>query len=418
MKKFFSFVVDILFVTTFFLFTLLIGLVIIYYRTYDLAVLNEIIQNNLAQAAIGIYAILNVCLLIYFVIIPFFLHATIGEFAFKLTYAPKEKVNILSVFMRNIVGFVWNILLFPYTIYAFFFKKQAFKPWLSGYSLESEEKFQKPRLGFPLLGIFSIIFFGILAFGIYLYQTSPIAFIEPYIDHKKQVEGYIKQSAYSNAAVSLQKFKQYKGESSDYFYYNCIIESHIKEEDPNSITACDQALEKNSGNQERTITILANKANLLRVNYKPAESLKIYDELWTKYNVRSFDMVNYVYLLDSQEKRDQASTVLGELYKEFKNKQELDVIQQTYFAELYYNLEKYQEALEIYTGLIQDSQKYNIAPMQLGEIYYKQGQCYYHIKKNTEAKAAFTKVKELNPDYTDQADAYIIEIDFRSKLKK
>jgi tetratricopeptide (TPR) repeat protein len=332
-------------------------------------------------------------------------------------YTPIEKVTVWTVLLRNTIGTLWSILVFPYNIFAFFAKKPAFNEWFSGITLEAVKGRQKSsKLGIFLSIVSTLAMVSIIGFSVYLYQVGPLNFIEGYINHERLVKDYISKSGYGAAENALEKYKKYSGETSSYWYYKCLIDGH-QDTDEASLATCTTAEEQNKADETKSREILVVKANLLRVNYKPQESLAIYEKLWNDYSIRTFDMVNYVYLLESLDQQAKSLEVLNELYKTLSNSRTMDTIQQMFFAELYYNVEKYDDAIALYTQLLEQTEQRGLTEQILGDIYYKLGQSYYHQNKFDLAKEAFTKAKEKNVDYTDSADAYIIEIDFRNRKR-
>ncbi|GEM_PF-2989855 len=414
-----SWKVALLFDTVFFFITfvsvLLIIVVILYYRTYDLAILNDILRNSINEALLVLYATLFGVILFYFVIIPRIIFSTLGQFITKKVYVPKEKIGFLSLFLRNIVGTLWAVILFPYTLFALVTRKKTIPDWISGIPLVGEPFRYRMKRGIFLFLVYSVLTIGIGSFGVYVFQLGPTSFIEKYINHERQVQFYISSSGYTAARVSLEKYKKFNGETDNAWYYSCIIEGHLELTEA-SVKICETASTKNlSNDQKRDIMVI--QANLLRSTDKHEEAVTLYKTLWETLNIRTFDMVNYVYLLDATGDTEKSAKVLDELYTALDTTSVLNTIQEVYFAELYYNLASYQEAYDIYDAEIKKKEINSLSETTMADLYYGKGQCLHHLGKYLEAKEAFIAAKTANSDYTDSADTYIIEIDFRSKKR-
>lgn len=417
MKKIFAAVIDFLFFLTFLASLLIAGIAALYIYTQDLSVINDILRADVFKAIVVAYISLFLIIFVNYVLIPFFLKSTIGEYLMGFRYTPLEKVTVWTVLLRNTIGALWNIIALPYNLVAMFIKKPTFNEWFSGITLEAVKGRQKSsRLGIVLSGLSIVSMLGIIGFSIYLYNVGPFNFLERFINHERLVQDYIQKSGYGAAENALEKYKKYNGETSSYWYYKCQIDGHQNTDNEESVTTCETAAEQNKVDETRSRDILVIKANLLRVNQKPQESLAIYKKLWDEYKVRTFDMVNYVFLLESLDQKEQSVAVLNELYQTLSQSTgTMDTIQQMFFAELYYNVELYDDAVGLYTQLLEQTEQRGLTEIIIGDIHYKLGQCYYHQEKFDQAKEAFTQAKEHNPDYTDSADAYIIEIDFRNR---
>ena len=408
-----SFIID----TLFFLFTYVLALfviiVVVYLQQHDLAVINEILRNNINESLIVLYSLFFIMMFKYYVIIPRIIHSTIGQFFIRRVLIPKEKITGWGVFMYYMMGGLWSLVLFPYTIFALLFNKKRIPELLSGLKVDLDPQRYKMQRGWFFALIYVLLFIASGAYVGYIVQTGPTAYIEQFIDHEKQIKQYISASTYTPARLSLQKYQKYSGETDQYWYYSCVIEGHLDLTEA-TLTICDTAETKNlSEDQKKNILVL--RANLLRSLQREEESLALYQKLWDEMSVKTFDMINYVYLLDAKGDRENSSKVLDELFATLGT-EEINTVQMLFFAELYYNLENYNKALEIYEGEIAKLSEETSETIK-GELYYKQGLTLYHLGEYAKATEAFTSAKTANPDYTDSADAYIIQIEFSSKKK-
>lgn len=417
-KRILAFLLDLVAIISMWGTSLIASIAILYLYTKDLAVLNDLLKTQLYGIIIFVYAMLGVVILIYSVIIPTFLKSTVGEFLFGFIYMPNttQKPNFLRILVRNTVGAIWNVMAFPYNIFAIIKKRRQFVDFFSGLTLTAQPGRLKSRLGLVLsvvTGIF-IMFFALTS--VYLYQTGPFVAMEQFINHEKQVNLYLSKPSYAAAANSLEKYKKYNGETDSYFYYKCSIESH-QDATEAILATCNTALDKNSSNKDRKVELLGIKADLLRGLEKNAEALTVYADLWTNYSIRTFDMVNYIYLINDSGKPDEAFAKLEELYKSLTQSGKVESVQKLFFADIYYNLKKYDGALVIINELIDNKEADGLNQASLGDTYFKQGENLYYKNDLTGAKTAFTKAKENNPDLTDSAETYLNDISFKLKKK-
>ncbi|MCC7304277.1 hypothetical protein IT418_02590 [bacterium] len=407
MKRLLGILLDTLFFISFNAVAAVTALVIIYAKEQDISIINMYLQTALIPTMLIGYGAFMLNYLVYFWIIPSFLKQTVGQRLAGTSFQSEHKIGLWRVFLKTIVGRFWDLLLFPYTIFAAVTKRAIISTSLSGVVVSKIEKKPTKSL-YTLTTLFSLFLVGTLAVSTYVYRTGVTPIMERYTNYEKLVNELIEKLAYQDAAGVLEKYKQYHGDNENYSFYKCVIDSNLSTE-PTVQELCNTALEKNAGNKDRVKKILSEQAKVYAANdqYKDAEAL--YAKLWTEYSDRSLDMKNYVVVLSELGKNQEATEILKELAKQIDQNDELAVRDLGNLYERIGNtdlaLEQYQKALTLV-----ESSNQSLA----GELNYNIGVIQYNKAKYSEAQANFEKAKELNKDFAEPADSYIILI---SKLK-
>ncbi len=402
LKRILAYIIDVLFFLGCVGSALAAAIVIIYLQSHDISVINELLQTSLTWTMIGVYAGLVAIYFFYYWILPVFFKGTVGQALFKLSFVPQEKVNLISVFFKNIAGMFWDVLLFPYTVFAWVTKRATISTKMSGLSIADRQ--DKMKLPFYLvLGLMVIYLLATIGMGIYVYQTGVPTLMERYTDYGKQVATLIDKEAFQDAEASLVKYKQYQGETNDYWFSSCIIQGNLGTEQT-TLDLCSTALEKNKGNvaREQQITVIQGRIQATNGNFAEAEVL--YAKLWNDYMVRTLDMKDYVAVLSEVGKTKEASAVLTEIAKNVPadnysvSKDIADLYERLGNPDL--ALTKYHEIL----ASIPEGTNVDIA----GELHYNIGVALYKKGKNADAKAEFEKARTMNPDFAEASDSYLI----------
>lgn len=414
-KRIGAFFVDLFLFVSFVWFILVLVLVVIYMSTHDLAVINEMMKTNMRELLWAVYGLFLFLLFLYFVAIPLALKGTIGETLFGLTYAPKERFNLLSMLAYRFFGILWDIILFPYSLFALIRKTPFISEWLSGLTITKVTPIKRPGSFTFVAGFFALLFIFASTSGVLLYKNGVVSVIERFTDHEKQTQFYIDQRAFTTAELSLEKYKIYNGENSTYRYFKCIITGQDAE-DLTALPLCTQVLTEVSQDKERSIAVLTVLAELNNESGNPEEALKHYKMLWTDYGVRDFNMTSYVKGLSESNQAEEALKVMNELYNAMKEKKELTSQEKMLFAGMYNTIGAEKEAIAIYTEVIShEEQSQDADIMFLGTVYMNTAYAYYQSGDYTNAKKYFILAKEKNPDLQNEADTYIIDI---TKFKK
>lgn len=346
--------------------------------------------------------------LFYFWILPTLLKQTIGQRLTGTSFTSEKKVSLLRVFLKTIIGRFWDILFFPYTLFAAIKKRSLISTKLSGIVVSKRES--PPTKGLYFVLIFFIAFFiATLAGGTYIYKTGITPIMERYTNYEKQVKTLIEKLAYQDAAAALEKYKQQHGEDQNYSYYHCAIEANLSTE-LTSIELCKAALEKNNSDIERVKALTSQMAKVYAANSDYTNAELLYSKLWNEYQDRSMDMKNYVMVLSEAGKGKEATAILTTLAQAIPTD---DPIALRDLGNLYERIGNIDLAFETYQKavlLINEGVNQSLA----GELHYNIGVIYYTKGKYTEATENFNKAKELNKDYAEPVDSYIILI---SKLK-
>lgn len=408
MKRLLGTILDLLFFISLNAVVAIKGLVILYLQENDISILNVYLQTQLVPTLLIIYAVFTFNYFLYFWIIPSFLKQTVGQRLAGTSYFSEHKIGLWRVFLKTIVGKFWDVVLFPYTLFAYFTKRPIISTRLSGVAVSKVEKKAGKGL-YILTAIFSLYLIATLGIGTYIYKTGVTPIMERYTNYEKQVTELIEKLAYQDSLGALEKYKQYHGENENYAYYNCIINANLSTEQ-SSFDLCKIASEKNSGSTERMKVIISEEAKIHAANddYKEAESL--YEKLWNEYQDRSMNMKNYVVVLSELGKNKEATEILNELAKQIPTDDSLAIRD---LGNLYERIGSTDLALEKYTAALAITDGDENQALA-GELHYSIGVIQYNKAKYTEAQASFEKAKELNKDFAEPADSYIILI---SKLK-
>lgn len=408
MKRIIGLLIDIIFFISFVGVTVLACLYFIFSKERDISIINVYLQTELVRSMLFVYIGFTVLYFVYYWLLPTLFKQTIGQRLAGTMYESEKKITLWRVFLKTIIGRFWDLVLFPYTIFVSIKKRPIISTRLSGIAvIHSEVKPTKAL--YVATFIFTFYLMMTLAAGTYVYKTGLTPLMEKYTNYEKQVVALIDKLAYQDASVSLAKYKQYHGEDSNYSYFLCLIEANLNTE-LTSLETCKKAQEANATDLTRVKSILIQEAKIYAANdmYKEAEAL--YVKLWNDYQDRSIDMKNYVVVLSELGKGKEATEVLNEIAKLVPTS---DVIAQRDLANLYERIGNIDLAFQKYKAtilLIPEGENQMLA----GELYYNIGVIYYTKGKYTEATASFEKAKELNKDFAEPVESYIILI---SKLK-
>lgn len=402
LKRILAFVIDLLFFLGCIGSALAAGIVCIYLQSRDISIVNIYLQTALTWTLIAVYTGFVIIYFVYYWIIPTFLKGTVGQTLFKLSLQPQEKATIISVFQKNIAGMFWDILLFPYTIFALLTKRATISTRMSGLTLL--ERTDKVKLPFYiLLGLMILYLLATIGIGAYVYKTGLTNLMEQYTDYSKQVTMLIDKEAFGDAATMLEKYKQYNGETNDYWFYSCLIQGNLGVEQT-TLDLCTTALEKNKDDKAKVQQLVTVQARIQAANGNYAEAEVLYARLWNEYMVRTLDMKDYVAVLSEVGKSKEAATVLTEIAANVPadnysiNKDIADLYDRLGNTDL--ALTKYQEILKS----IPEGTNVDIA----GELHYNIGVSLYKKGKNAEAKKEFEAARAMNPDFAEASDSYLI----------
>jgi len=403
MKKIFAFILDLLFFlsTTFVLFS--ISLVGIYTKEKDISVINTVLQTNLIPSLLWTYGVLVALYVFYTVILTRLLGATVGQKLLGLSLQPKENRSIRRIFMYSFFGPFWAILLFPYSLFALITKKDSITFRLSGLKLQKIEGRLSIRATL-FTSLFALMLIATAGISTYVYKAGITQIIEQYTDYKKQTEILIDKLAFKDALVTLAKYKQYHGETSDYAYLNCLINGNLSTTSA-SLEICAKAKESNT-TEERTLQILIIEARILSANGNYAEAVTKYEELWTTRGIHTIDMKDYVIVLNEMGKNDVALKVVDEIAKGVN---ETDLNAQIEVGQLYERVNKLDVAQKTYETVLSRIKEGEQTEL-MGEVVFNIAVIQYKAGKYPEAKLNFEKAKTLNKDFSDDADSYIILI--------
>lgn len=408
MKRFLGFLLDVLFFISFLGVIALVALILIYFQEKDISIINTYLQTDLTRTMLVAYSTMFLGYLVYFWLLPVALKQTIGQRLAGTSYQSEGKITTGRVFLKTIVGRFWDILLFPYTLYAAFKNKASISTKLSGIVITHRDIPASKGLYASTL-LFTVFLIATFGIGTYLYRTGITPIMERYTNYEKQVMSLIENLAYQDAAAVLEKYKQQKGENEHYWYYHCVIEANITT-DLSSLAVCQRAQDLNAASNDRLKGIISQEAKVYAANSEYEKAAEKYALLWNNYQDRTMDMKNYVVVLSELGKGKEANDILTELMKSTKLD---DPIVLRDLGNLYERIgnadiamQQYQEGLAI----LKDGENLSLA----GELHYSIGVIYYNKGKYTEATDSFNKAKELNKDYAEAVDSYIILI---SKLK-
>lgn len=408
MKRLLGLFIDVVFFTSFIAVTLVGALYALYRQENDISIINVLLQTDLTRTLLFVYGGLVVLYLLYFWIIPTLLKQTIGQRLAGTTFTAEKRVSFGKVFLKTIVGRFWDILFFPYTFFALIKKRTLVSTKISGITISHKE--HAPTKGLYLaLAFFVVFLMATLAGGTYVYKTGITPIMERYTNYEKQVKTLIEKLAYQDAAAALEKYKQQRGEDANYSFYHCAIEANLSTELA-SIDICKAAIEKNNSDIERVKTLTSQIAKVYAANSDYANAEALYSKLWNEYQDRSMDMKNYVMVLSEAGKGKEATAILTVLAQSIPTE---DPIALRDLGNLYERIGNTDLAFETYQKavlLIKESENQSLA----GELHYNIGVIYYTKGKYTEATENFNKAKELNKDYAEPVDSYIILI---NKLK-
>lgn len=402
MKRLFAWIIDIVFYMSMLFSAAVIVLADIYNIEHDITIINSHLQTALMPTLLIAYGVIVLIYLLYFVAIPVKLKGTVGQRLVGLMYSSQNKLSVINIFLKVIVGRFWELILFPYSIFLKIKKKDSLSTSLSKVVLvETKEKARKTF--YFLLAVFSILFIGALGVSTYVYKTGLTPIVEGLTDYQKQVEKAISINAYPDAEASLQKYKEYNGETVDYKYYNCVISSNLTTEIENT-DICKAAFEANADNDKRMAEMTLLQAKTYAINEQYEDALVEYQLSWEKYNDRTMDMVGYIVVLSELDKKNIKETIT-ELSK---NVDMTDASIAKDIAELYARINANQEAIDVYQVLYENLED---GTSVKGEIAYSLGELLYSEKKYQKAKAKFLDAKEFNKDFAEAAESYIILID-------
>jgi tetratricopeptide (TPR) repeat protein len=403
MKKLAASIIDLLFFVSLLFVSLLFAVVIIYSRERDISLINTLLQTELTPTLLIAYAVITVLFIVYAVVLPTVLGATVGQKLFNYTLMPKANRNLFTVFMYTIVGSFWKGVLFPYSIFLAIKKRPQLNSRLSTLELlPSEGKMSVPVI---IASVFFTVALVVTAgFSTYIYRAGLAEMIEKYTDYEKQTVTLIEKQAFQDASNTLEKYKQYNGETASYFYYKCEILGNLSTEETN-IEVCTKATELNKDDKRaQVITLMI--ARTLAANGKYADAEKKYAELWTTYEVRTLDMKDYVVVLSELGKAKDATAILTEVAK---NVSETDYLGLKDIAILYERVGNLDLALTTYQNIIKSIPENSNVEL-VGETNYYIGVIQYKKAKYADAKKSFEAAKTLNKDFAEPADSYIILI--------
>ena len=410
MKRFIGFLLDTVFYISFLFSIGVIGIFLIYTYNQDISILNVFLQTKLIESLLIVYGAIVLCTLVYDWIIPYFIGQTLGQKLMGNMYDASGKPSLFAVFMKSFIGKFWDILLFPYSIFAGLTKRDLISKKLSGITVINDSKDSKKSGLYAVTIVFVLFLVSTLGIGTYIYKTGIGPIMERYTDYKKQTESLVASLAYQDAANALLKYKQYHGEDADYSYYHCIIEANL-DTSLDNLPLCKTASDTNAGNPDRQQAILLLEAKVYAANSDYTQAETFYATLWNEKNLRTLEMKDYVVVLSELGKNKEAAEVLTEVAKLV---QPTDTVAMRDIALLYErvgNLDAAAAQLQVALGTVKDGSNQDLA----GELNYYIGVIQYKKGKYTDAKASFEAAKTLNKDYSEPADSYIILI---SKLAK
>lgn len=401
-KKLFAWIIDFSLFLSLFILVGINALVIVYLVEKDISVINVLLQTQLIPTLLVIYVAFILLFTIYTVLWTRILRATPGQRIMKLGYSG-EKLNFFTIFLKNTIGAFWDIVLLPYALIALFTKKPMPSITLSGLTV-SEIK-QRYTKGHWITLCIALLFIGsAAAVGYKIYTVTPAYLFQKYTDYQKQTNALVKAMAFRDAAVSLEKYKEFHGEDSEYIYFHCIIEGNLSTSQE-SLPLCEQALESTTA-PERKQAILLVKARIYAAHYNYTQAETLYAQLWNEFSLRTLDMRDYVVVLSELGKNKEAAVIIGEIATNIPS---TDLIAKRDIAILYERVAAIDLALETYQKVLGDipaNEKLDL----VGELNYRIGVILYQQGKKADSKQYFETAKELNKDFAEAADSYIILI--------
>ncbi len=406
MRKFLAVLLDSLIVISLLLAILILFFVVYIKQTNNILDLSQVIADNLNFYILASYFILLTVLVFYFVIVPLLLDSTFGQFIMGLKLAPQERKSIANVFLFYFSSIILNILLLPISLYCILFKKCLISYKLTGLKLIvfKESKFIRFLLAI-FIGILPVITFSV----VYRVYKDPVSVITRFIDYKKYTQRALELKDYQTISTLLENYKAKYGEDDEYFIYKCVADAHVSlnlDNIENVIKTCNKASSVAKNNNEKIEVLLA-KINIYDFMKDLDQEKKLYETLWTKYNYRGIEMLNYIGILAKSDTK-KAKKYLQE-WESSNNVSSFNIKNIYSVAELYFDLKEYNKALNLYT-LILNKAKSNA---EKAGASFRIGECYYQLKNYKKAKEYFLQAKKLDDHYTNLVESYIIDMNIK-----
>jgi len=409
MKRIIGFILDLLFFVSFLAVLLMLASYILYKQDNDISIINVLLQSHLLYTLLAGYVLLFIAYLSYYWILSTLLKQTLGQRLSGTIFTSEKKIGLWRVFLKNIIGNFWDIVLFPYTLFAAITKRPLISARLSGITVKKADHKSSAGVMFVTL-VFALFIMATVGVGTYVYRTGITQLMERYTDYEKQTQNLIEKFAYQDAALVLEKYKQYNGEDNNYVYYHCIIEGNLSTEIW-ALDLCTLAMEKNASNTDRIKVLLSEQAKLYAANDQYVDAEKIYARLWNEFQDRSLNMKNYVAVLSELGKSKEAADVLAEIAKLIPSNDTLGLRD---LGNLYERITQPDLALAKYSQALSTIADDKANQSLAGELHYYIGVLQYNKTKYSDAQTSFEQAKTLNKDFADSSDSYIILI---SKLK-
>ncbi len=402
MRKILGFILDVIFLSGLWGFSLLTAVVFILKRTADILELLTKLEQNFDIFLAATYAFMLMLALIYFVFISLFLRATPGQYIAGLGLAPAERVNLWCLFLRFLGGII-DIVLFPISLILALLGKATFAARLSGLYLTSTSRLLLTRI------LVLLICAGCTATAFYAGSFAikhPHDVITKFIDYRKYVRSALILRDYETVLNLLDAYKQKYGEDKDYDFFRCVALAHLGRN--NAENVC-RALNLAKYPKDDQIRILLAQIKIADRSGNLKKELDLYKKLWDKYGYRGPEMLEFIKLVASQE--DQAYA--GSLLKEWLRKNPVEKLKPSVLlsvGEIYFQIGEYDKAILVYKYVLEKLQ----SKLSKASVYFRIGECYYQKGDTTEALKYFNKAKALDKNYTDLVESYIIDM----KLKK
>jgi len=400
------------------MFLILLELLIAFWISYsgkgDLFLVLNSLQKGLSGFAIFLYSLIAFTILVYFWLVPYFFKSTIGKGIFSLFLnGSTEKITLMGVFYKTIIGFFWDLVLLPYTLLIRMKKKDSISTRLSGLTYSHNIRLNKIPL-LTLFGILTVNAIFLSSLAIYTIKNNPKNVLSRFINYRIHIEEALKVNDFDSVLALLPDYKKRNAEDADYWYWYCIS-SNIAENTKDIQQICREAKNQNSSNVNRLQELALRESELLFESGEEEKANAILKDLWENQKYRGYPILKYVetILLDDPKKGEM---FLNELVAATESKllEDSPLLLEAY-ANAYFNIGNYNKEKELYQKVIARLKELNTDKSKQAEILYKLARSHYFLKDYSRARELFNEVKELNPDYSDPAEVYILDMDIKKK---
>ena len=371
--------------------------------TGNLLDVSSLLHSHINSILLWAYIIIVLLLLLYFIIGPFIIGATLGEYILGIGISEEIKLDPFKLFLYYLTVPLLQILLLPYVIYLKL-KKISFAKKLSGVHLDKRNFDPLRRL------LLLLLFLGMSTFtvlGLLMFKHSGLKLLTKFIDYRRYADQALRIKDYRALSSILLQYEERYGKDANYWVYYCVssAQNNLPEDLSKLEQVCKKAIRTNMDKQYRYEVLLA-LINIYKKKDDATNLVNTYQKLW-ELGYRGTEMLEYIKLV-GENSADQASKMLG-AWKKANPINQLTISNISALAELYLELKDYKQALSLFKHILEKTNN----PSVQAAASFKIGECYYFLKDYKNAKKYLLKAQKLDKHYTNLVESYIIDMSLK-----